>query len=74
MATIQTVGELKQWLVDNDVSDDTELWIGETVTEGGLDYFDRCRKFDAEVALHTETFGILLPTHQQKTQTGVVIW
>jgi len=75
MAELKTVGELKKWLADNNVSDDTEIWLGATEIEGGLDYFmGNCKKYDIEVVLEEQTFGIALPKERQITKKGLVIY
>jgi hypothetical protein len=69
-----TVGEFKQWLIDNDVDDDAPLWKLDTVTEGGCEYPSDYAADLQGVALHTNTYGIALPISQWKTETGVALW
>jgi hypothetical protein len=69
---ITTVGQLRKEL--EDYPDDMPVWLGETVTQGGLDYFDRVRKYNIEVTEETQTFGFALPKERQRIERGVVIY
>ena len=71
---IRTWGELKQWAKENDVTDDTPTWMGAVSVQGGLEYFDRIGKYEIEVALHEQTFGLALPPEHRETETGMVFY
>jgi hypothetical protein len=69
---IKTVAELRLYLAD--LPDNMPVWLGETTIEGGLDYYDRVKKYSVEVTEISATFGILLPKDKQRTETGLVIF
>jgi hypothetical protein len=68
------VGDLKKWLAENELSDDTPLWKPELVEQGGLEYPNRWGGEIDNVVMATETFGIALPVEKQRRETGVMLW
>jgi hypothetical protein len=68
-----TTGEFKQWLIDNEVPDDTPMWKPYR-DQGGLLYPSHWGGDIDNVGLTTETFGLALPRERQKQETGVMLW
>jgi hypothetical protein len=68
------VGDLKRWLTENEVSDDTPLWKPTIEIEGGLEYPGHWGGELDNVQLATETFGLALPRDKQTRETGVMLW
>jgi hypothetical protein len=69
-----TVGDFKQWLAENEVSDDMPLWKMKIEYQGGLAYPTDWADDIENIAFHTNTYGIALPKDKQKTEIGVAIW
>lgn len=70
-----TVGELKQWFIDNNISDDMPIWKLGTVEEHGCSYPNDFGT-DCQVFHHTNEYGIVYPEGhpRRKSEVGVAIW
>ena len=65
------IGEFKQWLIDNEVSDESELHIAYQEVEGGLHYTVDSHEVYT-VMCGQKTYGFLVGDQQTTVDTVVV--